>query len=391
MLSTRLPWAQGDNPLALAEAACRQSGAALLDLTVSNPTLVGLPYPVQAVAAALAVACGDPQYHPAPLGLPVARQAVSADYRRRGAQVPASAIALTASSSESYSFLFKLLCNPGDVVLVPRPGYPLFDQLAQLEGLRPRAYELFYDGQWRIDFSRIDTEGVRALVVVNPNNPTGSFITAFELTQLGRLAGQAGIPLIVDEVFSDYTFEDVSLRDAVTTVAACPPPDVLTFALGGLSKACGLPQLKMGWVAALGAQNLVVPAMHAFELLADTYLSVAIPAQRALPQLLQQGAKIRAEITRRVARNRSRLRGKLGPDSPCTLLPADAGWCAILRVPQTRSDEAWALELLQRDAVLVQPGYLFDLNVGATLVLSLLPQPETFDEGLDRILARVDT
>ena len=389
MFSRRLTWTTAENPLAVLERERRSGGARLLDLTITNPTQVGLPYPDEALAAALA----DPaigRYDPSPLGPWDARVVVAAEYARLGAQVSPEAVALTASSSESYALLFKLLCDPGDVVLVPQPSYPLFEYLARLEGVEPRSYRLAFDGQWRIDWESLDLGGARALIVVSPNNPTGSFLRRADLARLAALAAERDLALICDEVFADYSLSPSA--DAVRTVAAEPPAGALVFCLGGLSKSCGLPQRKLGWITAVGSSDTVAAALPRLELALDTYLSVGTPVLRALPRLLALGGDIRRAIADRVSANRARVAAALGSASPCTLLPAEGGWTAILRVPAVRSDEDWALTLLASDDVLVQPGYFFDLTgLGATLVLSLLTPPADLVEGLRRLLARVAT
>ncbi len=383
--SRRLAWNEPGNPLAAREAIRRAAGAPLVDLTLTNPTRAGLDYPAEAIAQALA----DPRaaaYDPAPLGLAAARAAVAAAYAEAGAAVGPDRVALTASSSESYGLLFKLLCDPGDVVLVPAPSYPLFDLLARLEGVVPRPYRLAFDGAWHVDWRTVDVEGARAIVVVSPNNPTGSFLTTGDLALLEAL----GLPLVVDEVFGAYPLAPP--RDAVRTIVGQPlrrPLAVPSFALGGLSKSCGLPQLKLGWIAVGGPEAEARTLLEGLELVADTYLSVGAPVQHALPRLLALGAGIRAQIAGRVRRNREALAAAVGRDSPCTLLPAEAGWSAILRLPAVRSDEAWALTLLDEDDLLVQPGYFYDLELPACLVLSLLPAPDLFDEGIRRLAARV--
>jgi aspartate/methionine/tyrosine aminotransferase len=385
IFSARLPWIAAENRLAEREAARRSADRPVLELTVTNPTAVGLSYPAQALANAL----GDPGvalYQPAPFGARLAREAVAADFARRGATVDPDAIALTASSSESYGLLFKLLCNPGDAVLVPQPSYPLFEYLARLEGVEPRPYQLSYDGRWRLDFDSLQLDGVRAICVVNPNNPTGSFLAQDEWTRLAALAAERSLPVIVDEVFADYALSPA--LDAAVTIAAQPAP-ALTFSLGGLSKASGLPQMKLGWIATTGPQDLVAEALRRLDLICDTYLSVGTPVQRALPALLACGADLRAQIVKRITTNRQRLAATFSRNSPCTLLPAEGGWSAILRVPAVMSDEDWAVTLLDRDGVLVQPGYFFDLEVGTALVLSLLTHPATLAEGARRIAARV--
>ncbi len=385
LFSHRLSWTTGENLLARTEARVRAAGRPLVDLTVSNPTQVGLAYPVDDIARAL-VDARALSYQPTPRGLLAARQAVAEDYARRGAMVSPEQILLTASSSESYALLFKLLGDPGQMVLCPEPSYPLFEYLSRLESLVPRAYQLTYDGRWRVDFSSLDWENVAALVLVSPNNPTGSFISREDFQRLAELAAQHQVAIIADEVFADFPLAPVA--DAVTAVAA-RPESALVFSLGGLSKSCALPQMKLGWMAATGPAPLVQDALARLELVADTYLSVGTPVQVALPALLQAGAVVRAEILERVQRNRAALLAHLGPDSPCTLLPTEAGWSAILRVPAVMSDEAWACTLMADDGVLVQPGYFFDLHLGATLVLSLIAPPPDFDAGVARLLDRV--
>jgi alanine-synthesizing transaminase len=380
--SQRLAWGTQENRLARAETERRASGLPFLDLTLSNPTQAELPYPAAAIAQALA----DPAaalYQPTPRGDPRARAAVAADYARRGAVVDVDQILLTASSSESYALLFKLLGSPGQVVLVPEPSYPLFDYLANLEGLSSRPYRLAFDGRWHIDFQSLDFTDVAAIVVVSPNNPTGSYLGASDCDRLCALAAEHGLAVIADEVFADFPLAPPA--DAVRTLADRPGP-ALIFSLGGLSKASGLPQMKLGWIAATGPGDAIEPALANLELVADTYLSVGTPVQLALPRLLELGAGIRRCIHERVLRNRRALADRIGSGSPCSLLPAEAGWSAIVRVPAIRSDEEWALFLVREHGVLVQPGYFFDLRLGATLVLSLLTPPATFARGLDCVL-----
>jgi alanine-synthesizing transaminase len=385
--SRRLAWGTAENPLARLESARRAAGKVVLDLSASNPTDVGLAYPGSALAEALArpdVA----RYQPAPFGLLSARQAVAGDYARRGATVDPGAIALTASSSESYALLFKLLANPGEVVLVPQPSYPLFEYLARLEGLDPRPYRLVHDGRWRVDLDSLDLDGARAVCLVSPNNPTGSFVHRDDLAALAALAADRGLALIVDEVFADYPFAPGP--GAVLEVAAAAPA-ALTFCLGGLSKGAGLPGMKLGWLATVGPPAMVAEALPRLELICDTYLSAGTPVQLALPRLLALGTGIRADIAARVSANRATLAAALGADSPCTLLPCEAGWSAVLRVPAILTDEEWSLRLLDQDGVLVQPGYFFDLTHATTLVLSLLPPPDIFSQALPLLLGRIST
>jgi alanine-synthesizing transaminase len=420
VFSARLRWDNPENALAALERQKRAAGAPLIDLTESNPTRVGLPYPESALREALAPP-GVHHYAPAPRGLASARLAVAREYRRAGHDVDAEQIVLTASSSESYAFLFKLLCDPGDAVLVPEPSYPLFEYLARLEGVRPVGYRLAAAdarrGDWPIDFASLEAararaaEGgvVRAVVVVNPNNPTGSFIDAGDLARLAEFCRAADLTVISDEVFASYRLHgEASDNDgdadgdrgdpAGPCLAATPELTRTTpvFSLGGLSKASGLPQLKLGWIVAGGPAAARQSALARLELIADTYLSVGTPVQLALPRLLEIGQELRRAIRRRLLRNRVRLRAALPADSPCTLLGAQGGWTAILRVPALASgtsgaetsDERWAVTLLRDDDVLVHPGYLYDMPAGAYLVVSLLPEPALFAAGITRVIAR---
>jgi aspartate/methionine/tyrosine aminotransferase len=412
VFSLRLPWDRPENGLATLEQRKRADGAPLVDLTESNPTRVDLPYPEAELRQALAPA-GLARYEPAPRGLARAREAVSREHRRRGHDIAPERIVLTASSSESYAFLFKLLASPGDAILIPEPSYPLFEYLAHLEGVRTFGYRLTYDGSWQIDFASLEAAHAhasasgaapRAVVIVSPNNPTGSCVGRGELPSLAAFCGAHGLPVISDEVFADYRFR--AGRDgarggdgsrAPDCLAAAPElcAETLVLSLGGLSKACGLPQLKLGWIVAGGPAAIVEPALARLDLIADTYLSVGTPVQLALPRLLELGAGIRDAIAERVRGNRARLVAALAPGSPCTLLEAEGGWSAIVRVPAVAaepgaasSDESWAIALLREDDVLVHPGYLYDMPPGAYLVLGLLPRPEVFAAGIARVVAR---
>lgn len=403
MFSRRLDWDRPENALAAAENARRAAGPLIADLTVSNPTRVGLPYPEAALRQALADGDdgvgGLAAYEATPRGLPSARVAIAADYGRRGISVDAGRLVVTASSSESYALLFKLLGDPGDAVLVPEPSYPLFEYLARLEGVAPVPYRLAYDGSWHVDLGSVASalealrrEGrrARALVVVSPNNPTGSFIKRGELARLSALAAAAQMAIVADEVFADYPSGVAAAAGDEAPVACAAVDDgasALTFSLGGLSKSCGLPQMKLGWILAGGPPSVVAAALARLELVADTYLSAGTPVQRAAGRLFDCGAAVRTAIADRVAENRARLRALLPASSPCTLLPSEGGWSAILRVPAIRSDEAWAETLLREEGILVQPGYFFDMPPGAFLVLSLLPPPDLFAQAVARVVA----
>lgn len=383
VFSSRLKWDSPPNPLAALLEEKRRAGARLLDLSESNPTRAGFEYPGEEILAALADARAL-RYDPAPRGLEPAREAVSEYYAQRGVTVDSSRILLTASTSEAYSYLFKLLADPGDEFLVPRPSYPLFEFLAAMESVQVRQYPLRYDGAWHIDFGALDRLAgprTRAVVIVNPNNPTGSFLKHGEQTRLEEFALARGIAILSDEVFSDFAFAPDPER--ATTLAA--ESRVLTFSMSGLSKIAGLPQMKLGWIVSGGPQREA--AMNGLEWIADTYLSVAAPVQLALPRLLRAAETVCGQMLERTRSNLEYLRGAISMSSPCQVLNVEGGWYAILQVPNVRSEEQWALDLLDRHDVLVQPGFFYDFESEAFLVLSLLTLPGLFQEGVGRILA----
>jgi alanine-synthesizing transaminase len=382
VLSRRTRWDRRPNRLAALLERKRAEGARLIDLTETNPTRVGLTPPPELLAPLADP--GNLRYEPEPLGMTEARAAVAADFTRRGARVSCDSIVLTASTSEAYAYLFKLLCDPGDVVLVPRPSYPLFDYLAALESVEVATYALAYDGEWRLDTRSLAAAvgpRTRAIVLVNPNNPTGSFLKRDEVDAVREAAERAGAAIISDEVFGDYAFGPDPRR--VATLAG--ERDVLAFALGGLSKSCGLPQLKLGWMAVSGPRAEAAEAIARLEVVADTYLSVATPVQRAAADVLGRRAGLQAPIAARVGRNLASLEGR-ARGTAATLLQVEGGWSAVLRVPATMSEEERALELLESHEVVVHPGYFFDFEREAFLVVSLLPPPEAFEEGVDRIV-----
>jgi len=370
--SSRLKWDLRPNLLSVRLAEKRRAGSVIFDLTQSNPTHAGFDYP-HSIIEALA----DPEslrYDPSPRGMLPAREAVARYYAERGRKVAPSQILLTASTSEAYSYLFKLLTDPGDEILTPRPSYPLFEFLAALELVEVRQYPLRYDGSWHVDFGAVEaaiTPRTRAIVVVNPNNPTGSFVKSDEITRLESL----GLPILCDEVFSDYGFGHVARRGEANRT--------LTFSMSGLSKSAGLPQMKLGWIVASGPGH--ESALQQLELIADTYLSVATPVQVALPRLLESSAQVRAQIRERTRANLTDLQDAFR-NSAAQVLNVEGGWNAVLQVPRTRTEEEWSLELLTAHDVLVQPGFFFDFETEAFLVVSLLTQPEIFHEGVRRIL-----
>ena len=384
MFSERTRWDLRPNRLAERLAAKRASGARVLDLTETNPTRVGLPYPDD-VLAPLARAEAR-RYEPQPFGLPAARQAVAADFARRGFPVGPDRVVLSASTSEAYAFLFKLLCDPGDEVLVPRPGYPLFDFLATLESVQVRTYPLRFDGEWHVDLPAVRTAlgpRTRAVVAVSPHNPTGACLRRDEQDALETLCAAHGAALVSDEVFADYAFREEPRRAA--SVARDGP--ALAFALGGLSKSCGLPQLKLAWTAVTGPEPLRRDALARLEVVADTYLSVSTPVQVAAPELLARREELQRPIRLRLRANLETLRAAIGPGCPATLLEPEGGWSAVLRVPATRSEEERVTRLLEERDVLVHPGFFFDFPQEAFLVLSLLPPEADFAAGVARLVA----
>jgi alanine-synthesizing transaminase len=380
VFSSRLPGDFHPNRLTLALEAKRREGAKILDLTQSNPTQAGLAYPPQILCA-----FQDErllQYEPNPAGLYEARTAVSRYYEARGLRVEPERILLTCSTSEAYSYLFKLLTEPGDHVLAPRPSYPLFEPLADLESIAVRPYSLSYDGRWVIDTGAIEsalTGRTRAIILVNPNNPTGSYVKRPELECLLRISEERQIALISDEVFADYSFGP----DAGRAPNLAGVQTGLAFALSGLSKIAGLPQMKLGWIVAAGAADLVQGAFQRLEWIADTYLSAGTPVQCAASRLLEAGEAIQLQIRGRTLANLRLLQRQMA-GSAATVFAVEGGWYAIVQVPRVRTEEDWAVDLLNRCNVLVQPGFFYDFESEAFLVASLLTHPDIFREGLER-------
>jgi aspartate/methionine/tyrosine aminotransferase len=317
---------------------------------------------------------------------------VARDYARRGVTVTPDRIVLTASTSEAYSLLFKLLCEPiGSRVLVPVPSYPLFEHLTRLDGVTLDTYALEYSGRWHVDrpsLARAGTSAVRAVLVVSPNNPTGSFANGADLSEIAKVCRSAGAALIVDEVFADYPLGD-GARTASGDLGDSQA-DVLRFRLGGLSKSAGLPQVKLGWIAVDGPYALVAAAMDRLEMICDTYLSVSTPAQLSAPVLIDRGAEVRQQIIDRVRGNLAVLTRAVAAHPAIELLHAEAGWSAVLRVPATRSEEDLVIDVLEQDGVVVHPGFFFDFSREAYVIVSLLAEPAAFAEGVRRLLERAD-
>jgi len=381
MFSNRLPGHADVNALSRAVARLTSAGTSLVDLTESNPTHAALPYPVDLLSAAASeqALCYDPQ----PFGLRTAREAVSADYARRGVAVDPECIVLSASTSEAYSWLFKLLCNPGESVLIPQPSYPLFEHLTRLESVRAVPYQLEYHGRWEIDFESISAakDDVRAVLLVTPNNPTGSYVTTREADTLAAICRERGWALVSDEVFAEYALD-----------AEAPPTEiarrakVLSFTLGGASKSLGLPQMKLAWTIVDGPVQQRIDALSRLELIADTFLPVNTPVQVAAPELFRRAAPIRHAIHERVSRNLTAAREVAQAYPACEVLRVEGGWTAVVRVPATRSEEALALGLVQDERVLVHPGFFFDFPHEAFVIVSLLPQEDVFVEAFARVL-----
>jgi alanine-synthesizing transaminase len=388
MFSSRFRWSLESNRLARLLERKRHSQARVLDLTESNPTRVGFTYRADEILGALGQSRAM-LYEPAPRGLTIAREAVAGYYRERGLDVDLDRIHLTVSTSESYSYLFKLLADQGRSVLVPQPSYPLFEFLAALEGVELRPYTLNYlhpEG-WQIDFDSIEKaidSGTRAVIVVNPNNPTGSFIKKIEVEKLNELCSSGDLALIVDEVFGDYSFGPDDHR--LESLAA--NSSVLTFVMSGLSKILALPQMKLGWIVTNGPAEIRDEALERLDLIADTYLSVGAPSQHAVPIWLKSRAGLQEQILGR-ARHNLRWLADRTEETHCRLLKVEGGWYAVLEIPRYCSEEEWVLALLEKDDVLAHPGYYFDFPREGFLVLSLIQQPDIFREAIERLLARV--
>jgi alanine-synthesizing transaminase len=381
-LSSRTAWDIAEAELATAIRARRETGLPLIDLTVSNPTQCGLSYDESAILPALI----DPramQYDPDPRGMLFARQAVARYYSDRGVSLDPDRVFLTTSTSEAYSYLFRLLADPGDEVLIAQPSYPLFDFLAQLEDVRLVSYPLFYDHGWHLDLETLKQRigpRTRAIALVHPNNPTGHFTRPAERRALEDLCTEHGLALIVDEVFLDYEL-DGEKRESF---AAGEHP-ALTFVLSGLSKVAALPQMKAAWIAAFGPDSTLYGALNRLEIIADTFLAMNAPIQCALPTWLAGRSAILRQIRSRLMENLAALDASLAVQTMVTRLEVEAGWYAVLRVPALMPDEELATRLLREYGVSLHPGSSFGFAESGWLVLSLLPPPAEFLYGI-RIL-----
>jgi aspartate/methionine/tyrosine aminotransferase len=424
MFSDRTNWRLAQNRFTQALEEVRARGVRILDLSASNPTRVGLHYDSEVILRALRSEQAL-DYDPQAKGLLSAREAVARYYCERSSRstrdvasnvsttptkVDPERIILTTSTSEGYSFVFRLLCNAGDELLVPKPSYPLFEFLADLQDVKLVPYPLIYDHGWQIDFHSLEravTARTRAVVLVNPNNPTGSYVHVSETSPLNEFCRTNRLALIVDEVFLDYVLGDPGpgtsageLRSTrqpgatVPTYFSSAPSfvsnhEVLTFTLSGLSKISALPQMKVAWIVASGPDDQVAAAMARLEVIADTYLSMNAPVQWAVPEMLQLRKGIQEQLLSRVQTNLAELDRQLADQQTCQRLMVEGGWYAVLRIPVTQSDEELAIELVQQKSVLVHPGHFYDFPRDGYLVLSLITPEPDFSDGVQRLLAHL--
>lgn len=386
IFSTRTSWKLSLNLFTRAVQELQdEKGREILDLTASNPTRAGFHHDKKAILDSLQDR-RSLDYDPQPKGMLSAREAIARYYREQhpGLQLDSESIILTTSTSEAYSYIFRLLCNPGDEVLIAKPSYPLFDFLADLQDVKLVPYTLIYDHGWQIDFPSLSdavTSRTRAIVLVHPNNPTGSHISATERQLLNDFCREHKLALIVDEVFLDYP-QDGKIRPTFAT-----NQDALTFTLSGLSKISALPQMKAAWLVVSGPARLQQAAMERLEIIADTYLSMSAPIQLALPTLLEYRRNIQPALMERVLHNLRALDHQILSQKSCKRLDVEAGWYAVLRAPAIQSDEETAIEILRKQSVLVHPGHFFDFSNDGYLILSLITPPEHFKAGIARVLA----
>ena len=389
MFSERTNWKLAQNRFTQVLEQVRSRGAKVVDLTLSNPTRAGLNYDEQAILGALA----SPRaldYDPQPKGLREARDAVAEYYREEHGirDLDAGQIVLTTSTSEGYTFVFRLLCDAGDELLVPKPSYPLFEFLGDLQDVGLVPYELIYDHGWQMDFPSLEkvvTARTRGVVVVHPNNPTGSFVQAAEVEMLNSFCREHGLAVIADEVFLDYRLGNEAHRSFASN------RQVLTFTLSGLSKIAALPQMKVAWVVTSGPEDETAEAMGRLEVIADTYLSMNAPMQWATSALLDQRRTIQRQLLKRVQNNLAELDRQLAAQKACQRLNVEGGWYAVLRVPVTRSDEELAIELMRENSVLVHPGHFYDFPNDGYLVLSLITPEQEFVAGMRAVLEKLSS
>ncbi|MBI5591056.1 MAG: pyridoxal phosphate-dependent aminotransferase [Deltaproteobacteria bacterium] len=387
MFSSRLSWNPSTNRITRIIEALRQSGIELVDLTGTNPTTAGFDYDPATVCRAIS-SPAILEYHPSPRGLIPARQAVVDYYRHHGKAVDLETVFLTASTSESYACIFKLLCDPGDTILAPRPSYPLFDFLAGLESIHLEAYRMGYqpDTGWQIDLEQIKsltTPRTRAIILVNPNNPTGSYVRPHERDQLTRWCRDHDLALIVDEVFLDYAAAETPL----SALSAAGNSGALTFTLSGISKVLGLPQFKLGWIQVSGPKPICESACNNLEMISDTYLSASTPVQVALPDLMAQRDFFQNQVIARIEANERYLNAACAGLTAGRMLQREGGWTAVIAMQNGISDEDMVCRLLESDQVLVHPGYFYDFDEDDCLVISLLTRPDRLTAGIDRLVS----
>jgi alanine-synthesizing transaminase len=386
MFADRTNWNLRPNRLAEALDQHKSGGRKLLDLSTSNPTECGFHYDARAIMRSLC-SPASLQYRPEPLGMKSARQAVSDYYAARGDRISVDDLVLTASTSEAYSFIFRLLCNPGDELLIPTPSYPLFDFLADVNDVKLLRYPLFYDHGWHVDLhalKRAIRPRTRGVIVVHPNNPTGHFTKVQEITELNQICSSNQMAILADEVFLDFFLGTAQVSFAGNT-------DALTFTMSGISKISGLPQMKFAWLAVSGPEREKREALGRLEMIADTYLSLNASIQLAAPALLQQRTTFQQQLMARVLKNLTWLDLQLGHESKVSRLEVEGGWYVVLRIPAIRPDEELAIELLQKQDVYVHPGHFYDFSGDGYLVASLITPEQVFSEGMHRILSAVQS
>ena len=386
MFSRRTDWKLSPNRFTQAQRELQATGREVLDLTISNPTRAELHYDAETILRALV----NPQamdYDPQPKGLRSAREAVAGYYGKQHNDIDPESIVLTTSTSEGYSYVFRLLCNVEDEILVPKPSYPLFEFLADLQDVKLVPYPLLYDHGWQIDFPSLYkavNHRTRAVVVVHPNNPTGSFVADEERSALNQFCREYNLDLVADEVFLDYA------HDGASRATFADNREALTFTLSGLSKISGLPQMKLAWIVTGGTDEQVSTALARLEVIADTYLSMNAPIQLAAPALLEQRHSVQPLVLDRVRANLSELDRGLAKHKTCRRLEVEAGWYAVLRVPVTQSDEDLAIEILRKHSVLVHPGHFYDFPNDGYLIVSLITPVQDFRKGIAKVLELLD-
>jgi alanine-synthesizing transaminase len=386
MFSNRTAWNRVTNRLSEALSSHRASRKPLFDLSISNPTECGFYYDERSIIRAL---CSPAtlQYHPDPRGLPLARHAVAEYYAERNQHVSVDDIILTTSTSEAYSFAFRLLCNAGEELLVPTPSYPLFDFLADIQDVKIMPYPLVYDHGWQIDLHGLRqaiTPRTRGIIVVHPNNPTGNLVNSLELAALNQLCSEQQMAIIADEVFLDFSLRQKRAASFSANAGA------LTFTMSGLSKVAGLPQMKLAWLVASGPEQEKREALGRLEIIADTYLSMNAPVQLAAPEFLRQRHTFQKQLMARVRTNLEELDHQIAGQKHCTRLEIEGGWYSVLRIPATRSDEDLALALLEQQGVFVHPGHFYDFAQDGYLIVSLITPQQEFAEGTRRLLSILD-